>query len=376
MLFRPPVISHIDDVLPWIKDKPEITHRIKEDYQVLDYVYVTKDTFDNPYARECRGIKFDIEGNIIARPYHKFHNLNENEEYLSVNVDLSQPHHILEKLDGSCVHLTRLGGSLRAFTRAGESEVAEKALKWLESDPRRFERYSKYTDTFKGCTLIFEYVAPHNRIVVPYAEENLILTAIRNNETGEYFSYNLMRPSATLRGFPCVQVSTHKDFESVTKDEKDEGVVVRFETGAMVKIKADAYVRKHRSKELVNSFKDLVKLIINNDLDDVLPQLDEDTKKKIVEYRDTLLDKLIHYGVFLNQEIIKYIGWDQKAFALHIQSKYSKLNQQLLFSTRKSRNAALELSNCIGRAYSDTQRLTKLFEELEFPIWEGSFFSD
>jgi hypothetical protein len=52
-------------------------------------------------AAECRGIVFSPEGKILSRRYHKFFNLEEK-GYLS-KIDFSQPHIILEKLDGSMV---------------------------------------------------------------------------------------------------------------------------------------------------------------------------------------------------------------------------------------------------------------------------------
>ena len=53
-----PRIEHVDDLLPHIKDKPEIIKIEKDNSIIFDYVYQTPDTFDNPYALECRGIKF------------------------------------------------------------------------------------------------------------------------------------------------------------------------------------------------------------------------------------------------------------------------------------------------------------------------------
>jgi hypothetical protein len=71
-----------------------------------------------------------------------------------------------------------------------------------------------------------------------------------------------------------------------------EGVVVRFDTGAMIKIKAEEYVRKHRSKELIGSPKGMIGLIVENTLDDILPQLDEDVQKQVVEYTKKFLTEL------------------------------------------------------------------------------------
>lgn len=42
---------------------------------MINYLYTLDNTFDSAVARECRGLKFDPDGKLIARPFHKFFNL-------------------------------------------------------------------------------------------------------------------------------------------------------------------------------------------------------------------------------------------------------------------------------------------------------------
>jgi len=166
MLF--PHIEHIDDVLPHISDKPEFIVGRHDDYSYIDYVFSTQTAFDNVYSRECRGLKFDKSGKLVGRSYQKFHNLNENEEYQEHNIDFSQPHVVLDKLDGSMVHTVLLNGDIRLMTRKGFSEVAIKAERFLSKSTRYNGLFSLSAYPLDQFTFTFEYVAPHNQIVIFY----------------------------------------------------------------------------------------------------------------------------------------------------------------------------------------------------------------
>ncbi len=72
-------IEHIDDVAPHIREDSGIIISRRPDLSVIDYIYTTDDTFDTALARECRGLKFDADGRIIGRPFHKFFNLGDKE---------------------------------------------------------------------------------------------------------------------------------------------------------------------------------------------------------------------------------------------------------------------------------------------------------
>jgi hypothetical protein len=88
---------------------------------------MTDKLFHNePIERECRGIKFCSKtGRVLARPYHKFHNLNERVPNI-VRLTLTYGSHmsILDKLDGSMVHTCASGIGIYLMTRMGITEVA------------------------------------------------------------------------------------------------------------------------------------------------------------------------------------------------------------------------------------------------------------
>jgi len=135
-------ITNINQLLPLIKDKPEFIVIDKGDYTVIDYVYQDKDTFDVPELMECRGIKFDKDGLILARPFRKFFNYGEQGSGLPMH----RPHVVTKKVDGSMIHSAKLPNNVTVFmTRKGYTDVAKKAERHVLNSPNR--RYLDYCNT-------------------------------------------------------------------------------------------------------------------------------------------------------------------------------------------------------------------------------------
>ncbi len=205
-----PVINTIDDVLPAIAGRDEFVVAQRDFGTVINYLVAMPDTFkmEGPddvmgaIRRECRGLIFDLEGRIMSRPFHKFFNVNEKEETQAHMLDLSRPHTVMDKLDGSMIRPVRMDGMVRLATKMGVTDIAIEAEKLL--DP---VQYAWLEDMMvEGYTPIFEYVAPTNKIVVDYAEAKLILTAVRETVTGDYTSLRQWAaPFELVRTFNSVE---------------------------------------------------------------------------------------------------------------------------------------------------------------------------
>jgi len=144
MRYQFPVIRHISDVLPHIEGRDEFVVAEREGYTVINYVVAMADTFNmsgsddltGAIRREGRGLIFDRDGNLMSRPFHKFFNVNEREETQTHVVDMSQPHVIMEKMDGSMIRPILVDGYLRLATKMGVTDVAMQAETWLAAcDP-------------------------------------------------------------------------------------------------------------------------------------------------------------------------------------------------------------------------------------------------
>jgi T4 RnlA family RNA ligase len=292
----------VDIVKKAIEGKDEFRIFERDGFIVVDYMITKADTFmhEDPelqkVLRELRGIAFSADGQrVISRPYDKFFNVGEKEETFLSNIDFTQKHVVLNKLDGSMIRTIPVGDNkFRLGTRAGITNVSMQAEKfWVR--PENYERYKKFFEICDTVALspIFEYVGPNNRIVLHYEEEDLILTAIRSKESGEYVNYSRMVDMANAANISVVGLlfdSSENLTERIAKLQGLEGAVVRFETGFQVKCKADDYVDKHRAVSQLQNEKDVLKLIFTNALDDVLPILNEDVRKQVESYRTKVVD--------------------------------------------------------------------------------------
>lgn len=193
-MFKFVEIQHLDDVRhaisedfylaerPWgyvinyhINAFPEIKDDMSDEEKALEYI-----------RREFRGIKFDIDGNIIGRPFHKFFNWGEKEAEMAY-FDFNQPFVIMDKLDGSMIHPMLVDGKIFWATKMGAEDFHQLVNHFVENSEIDYDNFCRDVMS-KGYTPIFEFISPLKRIVVGYDRTDLILTAIRNNVTGEYVS--------------------------------------------------------------------------------------------------------------------------------------------------------------------------------------------
>lgn len=317
MTYAPMHIAHIDDVLPHVTGRQDFVVAHKEGYTVIDYVYALPDTFDHPARIECRGIKFAPDGTILARPFHKFFNVGERPNTQPHLLDFSQPHTVMEKLDGSMIHPAIIGGEVVFMTRMGRTDHAKRAERHL--DERLAERCK--LNLHFGWTPIFEWTAPDNRIVVPYRESRLTLLAMRGTKAGEYADDDMLQRFAADMGVAVVPLhplglDTAADFITHARAVRGmEGFVVRFDNGLMVKAKGEDYVLKHKAKESVLQEKNVLQLVLRDELDDVLPLLEPEDREAIERYAAEVREGLASVVRHVNEFVESGAKLDQKAFA-------------------------------------------------------------
>jgi RNA ligase len=280
-----PEIRTINDVLPHIEGREEFIVAEREGYTVINYVVAMTNTFDmtgpddigGAMRRECRGLIFDADGNLMSRPFHKFFNVNERAETQTHEIDMSQPHVIMEKMDGSMIRPILVDGYLRLATKMGVTNVAMDAEAWLAGqDPSMKEWLRFYIDN--GYTPIFEWVSPFNQIVIAYEEADLVLLAIRNNVTGEYLDLveeltEIRCPFNVVRSYGSMDGDILEYIDRQRGKEGREGDIIRFADGHMLKVKNDWYVRIHKTIDRITFDRNIVNLIINEEVDDVIPML-------------------------------------------------------------------------------------------------------
>lgn len=194
MNYQFPIIRTIDDVLPHVSGRDEFVVAEREGYSVINYVVAMADTFNmtgpddlgGAIRRECRGLKFAPNGEIAARPFFKFFNVGEREETQAHLIDMSQPHVIMEKMDGSMIHPMVVDGYIRWMTKMGITEVAMQAEEFIAKNVK-YKEFAAWCIKEK-LTPIFEWCSPFNQIVLPYENDQLTLLAVRENVSGRFLS--------------------------------------------------------------------------------------------------------------------------------------------------------------------------------------------
>lgn len=379
MKYNFPVIQKIDDVLPHIEGSSEFVVAEKKGYTVINYVVQTNDTFPsmeiaggsakmrsermltNAMRRECRGLIFDTTGRLISRPYHKFFNIGEREETMPNKIDLSGVV-VFEKLDGSMIRPFYVDGVLRLGTKMGVTDIAVEAENWLKSQSNSRELI-KELELFVNAdmTPIFEWVSPSNKIVLRYDDSDLVMTALRFNTTGTYLPIPKVSLFTSAKSY-----TAPNDIMEYIKDTREatgiEGFVFRSSEGHMHKLKCDEYVRIHKVKDDINNDKNILALIINNELDDILPIIDEEDRRKVREY-EVEFWKTYHLKVKrLEEAAIKeknLCDGDKKRFALERSKEYNSNDKSIIFRFFDGADVEEEIMN---RVEASTSRNVKYDE--------------
>lgn len=369
-----PEINHIDDVIPHIEDRPEFKVMDKGWYTVINYMVAFEDTFslirershyNMKIRRECRGLIFDNEtGNLVSRPYHKFFNVGERDETQIDKLDLSAAHVVLEKLDGSMIRPIPTPEGFRLGTKAGITDVAMNAEVFIGDKPHYGTFIKKCIQ--KGTTPIFEWCSRKNRIVVDYPKDNLILTGIRYNDTGKYVQYKTMNTYATAWNIPVVkaiagdETDLTKIVDHIRKWDDDEGVVIRFDDGHMVKIKADDYVLRHKSKEQINQEKNVLQVILDDSVDDVVPLLTPDDATRLKAFQNAFWlavdDLASEMADMYNAGCLMYP--DRKDFATQfVQTKILPIHAPIMYAMKGGKGSRQTIVDMISKSLTTQTKI-------------------
>ena len=334
MNYNFPVLT-LESVREAIAGRADFIEANRGDHIIFNYNVAFPDSFDCPIRRECRGLIFSPEGEILSRRFHKFFNMNEREETLVHHVCekmQNEKYNILHKLDGSMITPIVLNGVVRWGTKMGLTDVANHVEDFIASyNCKNYVDFAWYCHE-KKITPIFEYVGPYNRIILPYTTQNLTLLAIRENHSGDYLSYDRIRELAYHYDVQVVE-QLDINIEQVSDMVDMEGIVLVFEDGHRVKVKSDWYVNLHKAKENLLHEKNVISMFINNELDDVLPHLMNEDKKKIKSYLDDFIFcfRNTRYELYCTLSTMRSIKMERKQFALGPAKKYNGLARALMF---------------------------------------------
>lgn len=284
----------------------------------------------------CRGLILDENGNIVAKSFDKFFNMEE----LSDSETPNESFEVFEKMDGSLGICFHYEGEWHMATRG--SFNSEQSIKGREL----LNNYNYKNGLIPGHTYLFEIIYPENRIVVNYGDyEGLVVLAAYHNETGKEVSIDEM----VNEGFDIVKkydgVNDFTKLKGIISSDA-EGYVIRFKGGMRMKIKGDEYVRLHRI--LTNfSTTDIWELLrTNGNLNEFLDRVPDEFDNWV---KETVKDLVMRY-----ENIEKEYKWIYE----HI----------LLIENSNDRKVFAELS----KRYSHPSILFKLLDGRDYSsyIWK------
>lgn len=266
---------------------------------------------------QARGLVTDDKGNVVARPFKKFFNLEEKKHTSTDEFE------VFEKMDGSLGILFYYGNEWVFATRG--SFASDQSIKGFEM----LKTYN-YDKLHKGYTYLFEIIYQENRIVCQYDFEDLVLLGMIETKTG--YEVNLYDDGEDIRfknlisnlGFKVVQrFDKFKDYQYLKQAIPDnkEGYVVKFSNGDRMKIKGEEYLRLHKIMTNLSTTSVWEVLSTGGKMEDLLKDVPDEFYKKIKEY-----EKSLRYAFY---QVSEYCGKSHDYF------RYGKYNDKEVEPTKK-----------------------------------------
>lgn len=290
-----PVIERLSDMLPIVEKHPEFMI-VKDQYNftTITYGIITPKLFDSPLLRECRGIVFGPDGELVARPFHKFFNIGEIDYTQVHEIDFKRIVSVEEKLDGSHIYFIRHEGNWIGRTHKPTGTNGYQARAATAFLKRRPALIRLLNELGPNHTANFEYVAPNNQVLLPYKDESLVLLAVRHNSSGRYWSrdeitdflssriLNVPRPHNGWLPEECLE-------KAKTEEHKEGWVFVR-DDGERYKAKTLWYHTIHR---VVSHFspKSILEAWLEGQADDMMALLRNAHRKKDIALMTSVLEE-------------------------------------------------------------------------------------
>ena len=305
---------------------------------IFNYRLASYKDFSDNLAWEMRGLVYVFDNDGTYKTYrllHKFFNLNQVEETQYSTVKDRKVKSVYSKEDGSVGSFIRLPNG-NVFAKSKMSFESDQALGMLSiynnnDEIKRFVDWS----LDNNLVAVFEYVAPHNRIVLRYTKEELILLRLRDNRTGEYLDLEDYKEKiGSIRTAMKYNYTLDELVEMCKSVEDIEGWVVDLD-GLFVKMKTAWYFSLHGllTDDLYRENR-LIAYILDEQIDDVMAQIPEEDKEsherveRIVAAMTKEVDRRVKsvmsdYNVYLT--MADGFDWDKSVREGLMRKRYAQL---------------------------------------------------
>lgn len=228
---------------------PGILHKFKDDLVIFNYNHKCQyDRLWDDISIQARGLITNrYTGEIIARPFKKFFNLNERPETTLKNLP-DEPFSVTIKEDGVLGISYIYNKNQNIATRGSfTSPWALWATEWLNNSN------NMNCDAMNpDYTYLFEIISPESKILIDYkGKESLILIGVIDIISGKELSYeDLLSEAKNIKAEPVRNIKFNSIEEMVNKSKiipKDhEGWVVTYNNGLKIKIKGEEYKKIYK----------------------------------------------------------------------------------------------------------------------------------
>jgi T4 RnlA family RNA ligase len=326
-------------------------------------------------AHEMRGLTFvfNKDGSLFKRYVllEKFFNLNQVPDSMYSIVKDYKIRYINNKEDGSIASFIKLpNGKVYGKSKMGfdnEQSVGINRIYKTNPDIKSFVDWTLDND----IVAIFEYVAPHNRIVLRYTKEELILLRLRDNKTGKHIDIkDHLDKIGTIKIAPFEDDKALDDLIELSRTEIDkEGWIVQFDNDHMLKIKTQWYTDRHGllTNDLYREHI-IIGYILDDKIDDILGQVPEeeveshDRINKIISIiKRTISDKVLE----IKNDYEKFVksGISKKEYAL--KSRAGNPNFSFVMNMVKANDLRKMSKEEILEIYDDIKDYEKALERCE-----------
>lgn len=280
--------GNLDNLLTrLVKNKNEIIYLINGEYVNIRFKHRGID-FTNQENRLARGLLMDTQGNIVVRSFEKFFNYCEldsrGEEYQALakcyKVDNEEEVIAYPKLDGTMVAISYHDGGLIGTTSTSmKTDFVPIVIDKLKDNEKLIE-YLKSS----GTSLIFEYTAPDNTIVVKYDKEEITLLAEVENKPDAIVNISRLDhlEKLDLKVIKPIKTSLKELLQWQKEKENVEGWVVQNKLGYLIKFKTDWWFENNIDtiEFTKKGIQYVVQLCLEDKIDDVIALINQRENKK------------------------------------------------------------------------------------------------
>jgi len=332
------------DLVKFADKHPEWINKVHHpDYpNLVKFNYRHKAIYDGAWTTEVehsRGIVLDTDTDeIVVHPFNKFYNLGEKLQQEDLPTD--ETFWVVEKLDGvliipflydAKIFVTTRGSFDNEFTRVVDKGPMKILLSGLD-----YEHYSH----------MFELIHPVAHIVTDYGtQERLVLIGLRDKE-GNMCDPEMVEQYAEAHELECYKVfephplDTIVEWKEAESENIEEGWVVQFNSGLVVKVKRDEYVELVRLAKKV-SVKHIIDLLAENKFEEFRSKLPEEVVERADMISFAILAVHDEYMIDANNayEAVSGHGWDQKTQALEVLAHHKEWSA-MIFARRDGKDVA------------------------------------